>query len=102
LEDCAFVSDHLSRALSVEGISYDRLEVSSPGLDRPLVRESDFLRFVGSTARLAVRVPLGGRRNFTGRISSVSNGDVELVLDDGKAVVLEYANIDKARLVPQL
>jgi ribosome maturation factor RimP len=53
LEDCAAVSEHLSRAMTVEGFTFDRLEISSPGLDRPLVKERDFLRFAGHKAKNA-------------------------------------------------
>jgi len=102
VEDCAFVSEHLSRAMAVEGWRYDRLEVSSPGLDRPLVKELDFVRFSGHKARVVLRVPMEGRKNFTGKIASVCDGAVSLVSDSGDTVVLQYANIDKARLVPQL
>lgn len=102
LEDCTFVSEHLSRTMVVEGIAYDRLEISSPGLDRPLVTERDFLRFTGQKARVVLRVPMGGRKNFTGTIAEVSDGAIRLASDGGNTVVLQYANIDKARLVPQL
>lgn len=102
LEDCAFVSEHLSRAMAVEGFTYDRLEISSPGLDRPLVKERDFARFSGQKVRVALRVPMEGRKNFTGRIAAVGDGVIRLTSDSGDTVVLQYANIDKARLVPQL
>jgi len=102
LEDCAFVSEHLSRAMAVEGLGYERLEISSPGMDRPLVKESDFLRFIGQKARVVLRVPMEGRKNFTGRIAEVSDGAISLISDSGDTVVLQYANVDKARLVPQL
>jgi ribosome maturation factor RimP len=102
LEDCAFVSEHLSRAMSVEGIPYGRLEISSPGLDRPLVKERDFIRFTGQIARIVLRVPMSGRKNFTGKITGVCDGVVSLTPDGGDTVMLQFANIDKARLVPQL
>lgn len=102
LEDCAFVSEHLSRSMTVEGIGYERLEVSSPGLDRPLVKERDFARFIGHKARVVLRIPLAGRKNFTGTIRAVLDGAISLAPDDGEAVTLQYSNIDKARLVPQL
>jgi len=101
LEDCAAVSEHLSRAMTVEGLTFDRLEISSPGLDRPLVKERDFLRFAGHKAKLVLRVPLNGRKNFSGRIAAVDEGTIRLELDDG-VVQLDYANVDKARLIPEL
>jgi ribosome maturation factor RimP len=58
VDDCALVSNHLSRLFAVENVSYDRLEVSSPGLDRPLRTARDFARFAGQKARLKLRVPL--------------------------------------------
>jgi ribosome maturation factor RimP len=66
LDDCAKVSNHLSRVLTVENVPYERLEVSSPGLDRPLRQERDFLRFAGQKARVKLRVPVEGQRNLWG------------------------------------
>jgi ribosome maturation factor RimP len=101
LDDCAAVSNHLSRVLPVEGIDYERLEVSSPGLDRPLRKEQDFVRYAGHTARIKVRVPVEGQRNFTGVLRDTRAGKVEIEVD-GKMVSLDLANMDKARLVPAL
>ena len=103
LEDCARVSEQLGRTLSVEGIDYDRLEVSSPGLDRPLVKEKDFKRFAGHRARIALRMPMNGRKNVTGVIAYDSApGCVTLSTEGGGSFVIELANVDKARLVPEL
>jgi ribosome maturation factor RimP len=66
VEDCERVSHQLSHVLTVENIDYDRLEVSSPGMDRPLKRRADFERFVGAEIALRLRQPLSGRRNFEG------------------------------------
>jgi ribosome maturation factor RimP len=99
VDDCAAVSNHLSRVFAVEGISYDRLEVSSPGLDRPLRQEKDFVRYAGHKARIKLRVPMGGQRNFVGVLRETRDGKVELEVD-GKTVSLELANLDRARLVP--
>jgi len=101
IEDCERVSRHLTQVLAVEGIDYDRLEVSSPGLDRPLRRPADFGRFVGEVARVSVRSAVAGRRNFTGAIRAADDVTVELDVE-GQPVRLEIANIDRARLVPQL
>jgi len=101
VDDCARVSNQLARVLEVEGIDYDRLEVSSPGLDRPLKKEADFVRFAGEQARLSVRLPVGGRRNFVGVMRSVADGKLELEIEGG-TVRLDIANIDKARLVPKV
>ncbi len=101
VDDCARVSNQLARVLEVEDIDYDRLEVSSPGLDRPLKKEADFVRFAGEQARLALRVPVEGRRNFTGRMHAVEGGKLQLEVEGGM-VSIDLANIDKARLVPKV
>jgi ribosome maturation factor RimP len=100
VDDCARVSNQLARVLEVEDIDYDRLEVSSPGLDRPLKKEADFARFAGEQARLTLRVPVEGRRNFTGVMRAVADGKLQLEIEGGM-VSVDLANIDKARLVPR-
>ena len=99
LDDCATVSHHLSRVLTVENVSYERLEVSSPGLDRPLKQERDFVRFAGQKARVKLRVPQEGQRNFVGVLRQTQAGKVELEVE-GKTVWFDLANLDRARLVP--
>ena len=100
VEDCALVSNQLSRVLAVENIDYDRLEISSPGLDRVLKKAADFERFVGSEINLRLRLPVNGRRNFNGVLQHARDGKIGLVIDTGD-VELEMSNIDKARLVPK-
>ena len=100
VEDCATVSNHLTRVLAVENVDYDRLEVSSPGLDRVLKKLADFERFAGSEVNLRLRLPLAGRRNFNGILQGVRDGKVCLTIDTGD-VELDPANVDKARLVPK-
>ncbi|MDR0481128.1 MAG: ribosome maturation factor RimP [Gallionellaceae bacterium] len=99
LEDCERASNQLTRLFAVEGVNYDRLEVSSPGLDRPLKKEADFVRFHGQKAQIKLRMPLAGRKNFTGTLGEVKDGVLQLEVD-GNAVALELSNLDKARLVP--
>ncbi len=99
VEDCATVSQHLSRVLTVENVDYDRLEVSSPGLDRLLKKERDFVRFAGQRARIKLRVPMNGQRNFEGVLRETKAGTVQLEID-GRIVALELGNLEKARLVP--
>jgi len=70
IDDCERVSKQLSHVLTVENVDYARLEVSSPGLDRPLKRQADFERFAGSRVALRLRQPLEGRRNFEGVLTS--------------------------------
>lgn len=98
--DFTLVSNQLSRVLAVENVDYDRLEVSSPGLDRPLTKAADYERFAGSEIHLKLRLPMNGRRNFNGVLQGLQDGKVRLQIDSGE-VELELGNIDKARLVPK-
>ena len=102
VEDCARVSNQLTRMFMVENIDYDRLEISSPGLDRPLKKTADFARFAGQEAVLKLRAPLGGvhgiRKNFQAVVAE-SNGKPAMQID-GEWIELDWAQIDKARLVP--
>ncbi len=100
VEDCATVSNHLSRVFMVEDVDYKRLEISSPGLDRPLKKAADFVRFAGENAKIKTRLPIDGQKNFIGRIEKCEN-DVVTVAFDGKIAEIEISNIDKARLRPE-
>jgi ribosome maturation factor RimP len=99
VEDCERVSNQLVRLFTVEGVDYERLEISSPGLDRVVKKEADFVRFAGQKAQIKVRLPMEGRKNFVGIIGEVKDGIVQLDVD-GNSVSIEMSNIDKARLVP--
>ncbi len=99
VKDCELVSHQLTRLFAVEGVNYGRLEVSSPGLDRPIKKEADFIRFRGQKAQLKLRIPLAGRKNFIGILGSLENGVLQLDVDD-KQVLIELSNLDKAHLVP--
>jgi ribosome maturation factor RimP len=101
IDDCARVSQQLSRVMEVEGIAYDRLEVSSPGLDRVLRKNEDYVRFAGEKARLKLRLAMDGQRNFVGTLRAVNDGKLELEVD-GKLLALDLGNIEKARLVPNI
>ncbi len=101
IDDCTAVSNHLTKLLAVENIEYERLEVSSPGLDRPLKKEQDFHRFSGEKAQIKLRVALAGQRNFVGILREVKDGVLQLEID-GVLIALDLANLDKARLVPNL
>ena len=102
LEDCAAVSRQLSRVFEVEGIDYERLEVSSPGLDRPLRKGADFARFAGQKAEVRMRTPdATGRRRFVGVLRGAEAGRISMELD-GQTVALELDDVERARLVPQL
>jgi len=100
VDDCARVSNQLSRLLDVENVDYDRLEISSPGLDRVVKKPEDFQRFVGHDIQIKLRIPQGGRRNFQGELLGLADGKVGLRLEKDD-VELEFTNIEKARLVPR-
>jgi ribosome maturation factor RimP len=114
--DCEAVSRELGTILDVEdavpGGSYT-LEVSSPGLDRKLIRPEDFERFVGARVKLTTREPVEGNRFLEGRLESFRDGTLVLALSAGKAkkgkpeqppreVHITLSNVDKANLVPEL
>ena len=102
VEDCAAVSRQLTRVLEVEGVDYERLEVSSPGLDRPLRKPADFARFAGQKAEVRMRTAdAGGRRRFVGVLRGAEGDRVRLELD-GQTVTLPIGDIDRAKLMPNL
>lgn len=103
LADCERVSRQLSAVLDVEDpiSGHYTLEVSSPGLDRPLVKRVDFERYAGSLVKVRLAQPLSGRRNFVGRLTGIE-GDRVIVHVDGESYDLPYDEIEKARLVPEL
>jgi len=116
-EDCANVSRELSTVLDVEdavpGGPYT-LEVSSPGLDRRLLKPEDYQRFIGSLVKLMTREPVNGNRHFEGRLESFMDGRIVLETgigrkkpkpghaQPGQKVEIDVANIDKANLVPEI
>ena len=100
VDDCATVSNQLTRLFVVENIDYDRLEISSPGLDRPLTKLADFARFAGQEAQFKLRIPVGNQRNFKGTILGVSDGSVRFSVE-GAEMSFAFDNVEKARLVPK-
>ena len=108
VDDCAAVSRQLTRVLPVEGIDFERLEVSSPGLDRPLRKAADFSRFAGQKAELRMRTPdATGRRKFVGVLLGAEAGRVNMELEgqhgqEGQTVALALDDIDRAKLIPAL
>ncbi|MDE2613724.1 MAG: ribosome maturation factor RimP [Burkholderiales bacterium] len=103
--DCEQVTRQLQYALEVDGVDYARLEVSSPGLDRPLHHGADYARFVGARVRLTLREPLAGRKHFEGILGAGTGGGWQLVFEDGKAEQVLGFTLDEvreARLVPVL
>ena len=103
LDDCTTVSHQISSVLDVEDPipGQFNLEISSPGMDRPLRKVADFERFAGSTVKIKLTVPtLEGQRNFTGKLKGIENEEVILEMD-GETHYLALSSIDKARIVPQ-
>lgn len=102
LDHCEAVSHALSDRLDAHDPIPQQyhLEVSSPGLDRPLVRESDYERFAGRTVRLSTYAPIDGRRNWEGQLLGLSDGNVRLLVDR-REVAIPYDGIARCRLVPQ-
>lgn len=104
IDDCSAVSNQLTRLFAVEDIDYDRLEVSSPGLDRVLKKAGDFVRFAGLQAQLKLRLAVNNQRNFSGVILGMRDDRVVLRVGEGDGAVeheFVLANVDKARLVPK-
>jgi len=102
VDDCQRVSHQVSGVLDVEDPipGHYRLEVSSPGLDRPLFETRDFLRFVGHPVRVQLAMPLNGRRKFTGRL--VGLRDDKVVLEhEGQELAFPLTAIETARLIPE-
>jgi ribosome maturation factor RimP len=106
IEDCEKVSRQLTHVLTVENVDYERLEVSSPGLDRPLKKLADYVRFAGAEVRVTLRLPVNGQKNFVGILCEPAGDGAEKIgLEfegkDGPAL-LEFAisDVDRARLVP--
>ncbi|MDT8364320.1 MAG: ribosome maturation factor RimP [Nitrosomonas sp.] len=100
LDDCVAVSNHLAQLLAVENIAYSRLEVSSPGLDRPLKKKADFFRYQGETVRIRLRIPWQGQKNFVGKLHAMQD-DIVILETDGGLLRIQLNNVDKARLVPK-
>jgi ribosome maturation factor RimP len=100
VEHCARISHAISAHLDVADpiAGTYRLEVSSPGIDRPLVRRSDFERFAGFEARIETAIPIEGRRRFRGRLAGVIDDDVCLRLPEGEQRI-PYGVVKKAKLV---
>ena len=102
VEDCASVSRQLSRVFEVEGVDYERMEVSSPGLDRPLRKAADFARFAGERAEVRMRTAdATGRRRFVGVLSGAAEGRLSMEVD-GQTVQLALDDVERAKLAPQL
>ena len=108
VEACEKVTHQLLHVLTVENVVYERLEVSSPGLDRPLKKLADYVRFAGKEAIVKLRVPMPGaahRKSFQGVLGEPDgeNLKIEFETKDGSALLdFTLADVDKAHLVPQV
>lgn len=100
VDDCATVSNQLTRIFEVENIDYDRLEVSSPGLDRALKKPADFERFAGQDVQLRLSMPIANQRNFAGVLQGLKDGAVVIETEKG-LMEIPFEEIEKARLVPR-
>jgi len=100
IEDCTKVSNHVNNVLSVEtDYDYERLEVSSPGLDRVIKKLNDFDRFKGEKIKIKTRFAIENRKNFKGILSG-TKGESIMIEVDNESLLIDFENIDKARLDP--
>jgi ribosome maturation factor RimP len=102
VDDCEKVTRQLQYVFEVENVDYERLEVSSPGLDRPLKKQADYERFSGQDIELMLKLPFKGRRKFSGTLAPEGEG-WRLVFLDGKveqALDFKLAEVREAKLVP--
>lgn len=108
VEDCEKVTHQLQHVLTVENASYERLEVSSPGLDRPLKKFADYVRFAGQEALVKLRMPMpsaANRKSFQGVLHTPEGDKLKLEFESNNGpALLEFglADVDKARLVPKV
>jgi len=105
VDDCARVSNHLTRLFAVEDIDYERLEVSSPGLDRPLTKIADYTRFSGEEAQVHLHELTDGVRKVKGILRGIvqgTSGDSVLVETETGVRTIPFALIDRGRLVPKI
>ena len=101
VDDCARVSNHLTRLFAVENIDFDRLEVSSPGLDRPLTKLADYARFAGCEVQLTLTAPIDGAKRMKGIVRGIDGDNVKVETAKGMQT-LPFASIGRARLVPRI
>ena len=101
VEDCAKVSNHLTRLFAVENVDFERLEISSPGLDRPVKRLADFARFAGHEAQVTLNAPFHGAKRIKGILRGTEGDDV-LVETSAGVKSFPFGTITQARLVPAI
>ena len=101
INDCALVSQHLNRVLTVENIDYETLEVSSPGLDRVLKTSADFTRFEGALVTVKLRAAQEGKKKIKGKLIQ-ADAKYLILESEGQTLNLPFSLIDKIRLVPDV
>ena len=104
VEDCAKVSSLVGKLLDEEDFIHHSytLEVSSPGIDRPLTKKEHFERFAGERAKITLKTPIEGRKNFTGILLGVQGDDLVMIEVEGKVWKFSLEDIKKARLQPEI
>jgi ribosome maturation factor RimP len=103
VDDCAKVSRQVSSVFDVEDpiMGEYTLEVSSPGMDRPLFKLEQYRQYIGEKVKIKLRIPFDGRRNFAGQMTGVEDEDIVVAVDDNE-YLLPFDLIDKASIIPTL
>jgi len=99
IEDCENVSHHLSKLLLVEEIEYNRLEISSPGVERPLKKLEDFIRFNGQTVKVKLHELINEQKVYQGKIIEVQGNTIKLSIEKDEILTIDFDNLARARLV---
>ena len=99
IEDCENVSHHLSKLFLVEEIDYNRLEISSPGIERPVKKLEDFVRFTGETVKIKLHELINGQKVYQGIIVAVEGNTIKLSMEKNEILTIDFNNLARARLV---
>ena len=99
IEDCEAVSNHITKLFFVEEIDFNRLEVSSPGLERPVKKLEDFARFSGQLAKVKTRELINEQKSFQGTLLGVDGTKVKLQIENEQIIDIEFDNISRSRLI---
>ena len=102
LDDCTQISHQVSAVLDVEDPikAQYALEVSSPGLDRPLFKPEHYANYIGQQVKFRVKLPVNGQRNFDGQIQKVDQQNLYITIETGETLKFDYSDIERANLVP--
>lgn len=99
IEDCESVSNHLSKLFLVEEIEYNRLEISSPGVERPLKKLEDFVRFNGQSVKIKLHELVNEQKVYQGKIMAVEGNTIKLSIEKGEILAIDFNNLSRARLI---